>query len=204
MWQVILVENIIKPLIECFFGPASFGAHAPSNQAARLLDGRTLHSSAGLNATSSLKAGALALKGEKRKRHELRTEDLACWAVDEAGQCSGSLLHASALRCTYGRARKHNLLCADYSRKQEYFGRMPLTLILGDFLQLPPVPACSSLMYDGPPSLQYEHRQGKAIVQQADYVFGFKKAMRFSDPNLTHILQVMREGGTIHEQAWQA
>lgn len=198
--------RIVRPLVLAFFGPDCWAAQAPANQAARLIEGRTVHSSAGLRPQSSLKTQDLVLKGLARKRQELRMENVACWALDEAGQCAAALFHGSALRCTYARALKYNLKTADYILKHELFGRMPLTLILGDFLQLPPFPPSTSFLNEGTKLLQYEHRQGKATLQQADYVFAFAQSMRFDDPNLKHILEVMRtkSGGKIKEEAWQA
>ena len=198
--------EIVKPLIQTFFGPSSWAAQAPSNQAARLIEGRTLHNAAALNATSSLKTRHLVLKGNERKKMELRMENVACWAADESGQCSGALLHASALRCTYARMRKYQLQPEDYTLKQEVWGRMPLVLLLGDFLQLPPVPEKNSLLAEGTKAYEYEHRIAKCMVQQSDVVFFFKTSMRFSDPNLRHILDAMRTPGgkPIEDAAWQA
>ena len=198
--------KILKPIVETYFGPQSWAAQAPANQPARLIGGKTVHSSAGLLATSSLKAADLALKGDARKKQELHMENKACWALDEAGQCPGALLHAAALRATYARCRRFELDTSQYLTKPELFGRMPLVIASGDFLQLPPVPAASSLLAAGTKHLRYEHRQGKAVFQLADCVFEFKQSMRFTDQNLVHILETMRleGGGQIRETAWEA
>ena len=83
---------------------------------------------------------------------------------------------------------------------------MPLVLLLGDFLQLPPVPEKNSLLAEGTKAYEYEHRIAKCMVQQSDVVFFFKTSMRFSDPNLRHILDAMRTPGgkPIEDAAWQA
>ena len=80
--------------------------------------------------------------------------------IDEAGCVSGSLLHADALRKTYGRSLRCNLCATAYMRPQETCGRMTAKILCGDLLQLPPVPASSSLIAD-PWGQTYEHQQGR-------------------------------------------
>lgn len=136
---------------------------------------------------------------------ELRMENVACWAADESGQCSGALLHASVLSCTYARMRKYQLQPEDYTLKQEVWGRMPLVLLLDDFCNFR-LFLKNSLLAAGTKAYEYEHRIAKCMVQQSDVVFFFKTSRRFSDPNLRHILDAMRTPGgkPIEDAGWQA
>ena len=58
---------------------------------------------------------------------------------------SGSLLHADSLRSMCGKCMRHCLEPTDYMKPRETWGRMAAKILSGDFLQLPPVPASSSL-----------------------------------------------------------
>ena len=78
--------------------------------------------------------------------------------IDELGCVLGDLLHADALRKTYGRCVRHSLDTTKYMQPCETWGRMPCKILSGDFYQLPPVPASSPLL--APPTSQsYEHQQ---------------------------------------------
>ena len=139
----------IKPLIECFFGRGGFKGRCPSNAGASLFGGRTIHNSIGLSATSSMKVEHLGLKGKTRTKVEKITVPAAALAIDEVSQMSATMLHANAVRHTYGRAREHGLRVDEYMKVNELFGRMPVVLLSGDYLQLPPVPESSSVVVAG-------------------------------------------------------
>ena len=88
---------------------------------------------------------------------------------------------------------------------QETWRRMPAKIWCGDFFQLPPVPASSSLL--APLKGQtYEHQQGHKIVADMQYVVDFVEMKRFDDNLLVEVLQAMRTPGgkAISEEAWQA
>ena len=53
-------------------------------------------------------------------------------AIDDLGTVQAQLLHADALRCTYGRARRYNLDAAQYMSPQEAWGRMAANILSGD------------------------------------------------------------------------
>ena len=74
-----------------------------------------------------------------------------------------------------------------------------------DHLQLPPVPASSSMLatLEGTSD---EHKVGAKIFRNAELVFRFNVAMRFTDEMLVSILDVMRTPGGKRFSAnqWQA
>ena len=55
------------------------------------------------------------------------------------------MLHADALRKTYGRQSAFALELSHYADASETWGRLPVVIICGDELQLPPVPMQHSL-----------------------------------------------------------
>ena len=199
------ILNVIKPLVECYFGRDGFEGQCPSNAGARLFGGRTVHSSIGLSATSSLKVERLSLKGKARTKVEQIGGPAGALVIDEVSQLSAPLLHANALRHTYGRARRHGLEVNRYLTSNELFGRMPVVILSGDYLQLPPVPESSSVLW-AQTNASYEHRQGRSIIDRVPCVFEFCKANRFKDERLARILLAMREPGgkKVLDADWQA
>ena len=95
-----------------------------------LFGGRTIHNSIGLSATSSMKVEHLGLKGKTRTKVEKITVPAAALAIDEVSQMSATMLHANAVRHTYGRAREHGLRVDEYMKVNELFGRMPVVLFV--------------------------------------------------------------------------
>ena len=125
--------------------------------------------------------------------------------IDELGCVSGSLLHADALRKTYGRSLRFNLQTTEYMKPQETWGRMPAKLLCGDFYQLPPVPASASLL--APTTKQtYEHQQGRKILADIEYVVDLVQMKRFTDELQIQVLEAMRTPGgkKISDECWQA
>ena len=117
--------------------------------------------------------------------------DVGASAIDESSQLQGELNHADALRTTYDRQHKYGLNPLDYWKPTERHGRVAMLSYWGDHLQLPPVPASSSMLslLQGTSN---EHKAGVAIFRNADLVFRFEKMMRFTDEVLVDMLEVMR------------
>ena len=109
--------------------------------------------------------------------------DLGVDVIDELGCVPGDLLHADALRKTYGRCLRHNLDTTKYMKPSETWGRMPVKILSGHFYQLPPVPATASLLAS-PSRRSYEHQQGRKLLSDMEYVLEFVKMHRFQDPLL--------------------
>ena len=72
--------------------------------------------------------------------------DIGAMATDESSQLPGQLNHADALRMTYARQHKYGLNPLDYWKPTERHGRIAVSTYWGDHLQLPPVPASSSML----------------------------------------------------------
>ena len=139
--------KVVQPLAETFFGPDGYGAAAQSNHAAQNLGskGRTLHSANGLLQSDSLQTARLRLNPQTQKKMDRLAGNLAVDVIDELGAVPGEMLHADALRKTYGRCFRQNLDTTAYMKPSETWGRMPAKILCGDFYQLPPVPPSASL-----------------------------------------------------------
>ena len=201
------LNSVVQPLAETFFGPDGYCATAHANHAAQNLGpkGRTLYSANGLLMTDSLKTSQLGLKPQTQKKMDRITGSLGVDVIDEVGALASDLLHADALRRTYGRALRHDLDPVAYMKPNETWGRMPIKLLCGDFFQLPPAPASASLLAPMD-SQSYEHQQGKKLLMDIEYVVDFVQMQRFNDPLLLEVLEAMRTPGgkQISEEAWQA
>ena len=125
--------------------------------------------------------------------------------IDEYSQLQGELNNAAALRTTYARESTYGLDKSLYHTPQERFGRMPVDSYSGDHLQLPPVPESSSLLAPVEQSSK-EHAVGASIFRNAELVFQFQKAMRFTDSKQIQLLEVMRTPGgqALKEELWEA
>jgi hypothetical protein len=203
--KTTLSTDILLPLLETFFHPEGVLRRAPSNKPARLIGGRTMHSGQGLTPESSMRTHALALNVQTRQKLAITHVDAGALYVDEYSQLQGELNHAGALRTTYAREAKYGLNKDVYFKPQERYGRLPVVVYSGDHLQLPPVPASSSMLapLEGTTN---EHKVGAKIFRDADLVFEFQQAMRFTDQTLIDILTTMRVPGgrALTEQQWQA
>eukprot|EP00438_Fugacium_kawagutii_P008273 Skav206546 [mRNA] locus=scaffold504:308454:314438:- [translate_table: standard] len=199
------ILQVIKPLAELYFGRDGFAGQCPSNAGARLFQGRTVHAALGLSATSSLKVQHLVLQGKTKTKMERIANPAGILAIDEISQLAATMYHANALRHTYARKQKHNLDIANYTDANETFGRMPVLLLSGDFLQLPPVPESGSLLAPIE-NAAWEHRQGRAIFEKVKHVFEFKQSNRFKDERLIDILKTMRckGGAKLSPSSWAA
>jgi hypothetical protein len=203
--KTMLINFFFVPLCKAFFGPAGVVLGAPSNKAARLIHGKTMHGLLGFTPDSSLRTSALALTTQKRVKLERTFLPMGAFIKDEFSMLPGQMNHAAALLATYARESKFRLRREDYAKKRERAGRVPVMLDAGDHLQLPPVPKKNSLFAPLEHTSQ-EHRVGAAIFRNAHYVFQMQQMMRFKDDVLVRILHTMRTlgGKALAESDWRA
>ena len=199
--------KVVQPLAETFFGPDGYSAEAASNAAAQNLGsrGRTIHAANGLLMTDSLQTARLRLNPQTQKKMDHIAGSLGVDVIDELGAVRGDLLHADALRKTYGRCLRYDLDTMAYMKPAETWGRMACKILSGDFYQLPPVPDSSSLLA-ATKGATYEQQQGRKLLMDMEYVVDFVQVQRFDDPLLVEVLEAMRTPGgkKISEDAWRA
>ena len=128
------------PLAETYFGPPGSSASAQSSHTAQNLGtcGRTLHAANGLLMADSLQAGRLRLSPRTQQTMDHSAGNLGVDVIDELGAAPANLLHADAVRETYGRAARYGLVPTRYTQAQATWGRMAANILSGDFCQLPP------------------------------------------------------------------
>ena len=126
-----IINRVLRPLFNAFFGDGAVQTQAPSNKAARQIGGKTMHSANKLGRDASLRTVHLRLSAKTRKGLEHAATPLAAVIIDEFSQCIGQMLHADALRKTYGREAAYNLELHRYAEPLETWGRMPVVVIAG-------------------------------------------------------------------------
>ena len=203
--KTTLAIDITLPLQETFFGVHGVLRRAPSNKPARLLGGRTMHSSQGLTPDSSMRTHNLALNPQSRQKLAMTHAEAGAMHLDEYSQLLAELNNAAALRTTYAREAKFQLDRNIYHKPQERYGRLAILTYAGDHLQLPPVPASASVLASLEKKTD-EHKVGARIFRNAELVFRFEKAMRFQDEIQIEILDCMRTPGgkRLTTKQWRA
>ena len=141
-----------------------------------------------------MRTHSLSLTAQARKKLSVTHEEAGALHIDEYSMLQAELNHAASLRTTYAREHRYDLDKNIYFRPSERYGRIAILAFSGDHLQLPPVPATSSVLapIEG---VSDEHKTGAKIFRDATHVFQFKEAMRFTDPQLVEILENMRVPG---------
>ena len=200
-----LAVDVTLPLQETYFGVNGVLRRAPSNKPARLIGGRTMHSSQGLTPESSMRTHNLALNTQSREKLAVTNAEAGAMHLDEYSQLQGELNNAAALRTTYAREAKFGLNRNVYHTPEERYGRIAILSSSGDHLQLPPVPASSSVLAPLE-NTSDEHKVGARIFRNAELVFQFEKAMRFEDKTQIAILECMRTPGgkCLNREQWRA
>ena len=107
--KTTLAVEVILPLLEAYFHPKGVLRRAPSNKPARLIGGRTMHSTRSRN-----------------KQLSITHADAGVLYIDESSQLQGELNHAASLRTTYARESKYGLNRNNYSTPCETYGRIPI------------------------------------------------------------------------------
>jgi hypothetical protein len=203
--KTTLAVEVILPLLEAYYHPEGVLRRAPSNKPARLIGGRTIHSGQGLTPENSMRTASLALNAQSRQKLSFTHESAGVMYFDESSQLQGELNHAASLRTTYTRIAKYGLDPNSYSGPRERYGRIAILWYSQDHLQLPPVPESSSMLapLEGTSN---EHKVGAKIFRNAELVFQFNTAMRFTDATLIEILEAMRTPGgrKLSHAQWQA
>ena len=203
--KTTLAVEILLPLLEAYFHVEGVLRRAPSNKPARLIGGRTMHSGQGMTPENSMRTASLALNAQSAQKLSITHADAGVLYIDESSQLQAELNHAAALRTTYARESKCGLNRNNYSGPRERYGRIPILWYSQDHLQLPPVPESSSMLapLEGTSD---EHKVGAKIFRNAEFVFQFHTAMRFTDETLIQILDAMRTPGgkKLNNSQWQA
>ena len=140
------------------------------------------------------------LPQDKKSALEQRWSHLKALIIEEVSMVSPNLYNMLLYRGFHGRRDKFEVPEPDYMTQKGAFGRMPLVIMLGDFLQLKPTGTGISLLSDlqalesaggddGPPA---EHQQAMKFFCQTPLCFEFQASNRFKDEKLRKLMDFMR------------
>ena len=174
--------NIVREVVRHFFGGDSYIAMAPSNAAARGIEGDTIHNSTGLWGDTRLTTDKLT--GGRTPEMIDRWRPVRVLVLDEVGLCGPDLFGAGSFRVCFLRGDVNK-----YTMKGFAFGGIKLVILAGDFLQLNPMVKLSprvvcrmSLLEDPKPGLAPHLHEGvRCFKQIITSVVELKRTYRFHD-----------------------
>ena len=106
---------------------------------------RTVHSACAMRVQRYV--NHLMRPGKMQKQLTTLWEDVRVLIIEEVSMIGVALYNMMDLRAAHGRSSAHDVSETTYSRKNHHFGRVPIVIHLGDFLQLAPT-AQMSLIAD--------------------------------------------------------
>ena len=110
------------------------------------------------------------------------------------GTISPALLNMLLYRSFHGRTERWAVCERNYDKLEGAFGRMPIVIFLGDFLQLRPTAAMSLLddmsktARDVPPEFQMASK----LLMATPFCFELRVTNRFKDARLAKLMAFMR------------
>ena len=154
--------------------------------------------------------------GKMQKTLERLWENVRALVIEEVSMVAAGLYNALDVRACHGRSSTHDVTEANYTLPHHHFGRVPIVLHLGDFLQLKPTGSMglvtdvnerlddgTTYKYQDPPTLEIQH--GIRLFSRIPNVFELKGTKRFKpgDP-LIEFLSCMRERRRFPPEIWAA
>ena len=136
----------------------------------------------------------------KDKKPALRRtwESLRCLIIEEVSMISPHLYNMILYRSFLGRGDRYEVAEQDYDQLKGAFGRMPITIHLGDFLQLKPTGSGLSLIADfnelaaAGVELAPEFQAAMKLFCRTPLCFELKATNRFKEPKLERLMAFMR------------
>ena len=139
------------------------------------------------------------LPGEKKPFLEQMWLPRRLLVLEEVGMISPALYNMLLYRSFHGRTHKYEVPESHYDKLQGAFGRIPLVIHLGDFLQLRPTSAFSlldnfsTMVTDK--DVPAEHQMAATLFMQTPLCFELVTTNRFKDARLRRLMEFMRTPG---------
>ncbi len=173
---------------------------------------RTLHSASCMRVQKMVNSRMAA--GSKEAKLQECWRNAMVLIIEEISMVAASLYNMLDWRAMLGRKLEHDVQETSYSHGGCAFGRIPIVVHLGDFLQLKPTGQISSVddVEARNPDGSWKYSDVSSEIQHAQKlfcrlpdVFELRGTMRFvkGDPIIA-FLQCMRTGGTFPPAVWAA
>ena len=226
-------SKVLRPMFRRYFSEAGYIVGAPTHAAVRLLgpEAKTLHKWANVSPNTGLDRRSLRSAKNKGNPIEKKIIEVMAVLLDELSMNPPDVYHAAGFRFALLRQERMMLDMSRYL--QEWFGRVPIGVQLGDFLQLRPTAqrslcewhdaqratdtAAAASSSDEEPVADEEAAQrtsnaaelGRNLFKNSlQRVVHFTGSGRFSDcpsgQQLVQILMCMREGKCMPDDLWAA
>lgn len=226
-------SKVLRPMFRRYFSEAGYIVGAPTHAAVRLLgpEAKTLHKWANVSPNTGLDRRSLRSAKNKGNPIEKKIIEVMAVLLDELSMNPPDVYHAAGFRFALLRQERMMLDMSRYL--QEWFGRVPIGVQLGDFLQLRPTAqrslcewhdaqratdtAAAASSSDEEPVADEEAAQrtsnaaelGRNLFKNSlQRVVHFTGSGRFSDcpsgQQLVQILMCMREGKRLPDDLWAA
>ena len=143
------------------------------------------------------------LPGDKKQALQRRWENLRCLVLEEVSMIGPDLYNLLLFRSFHGRRARWNVKESEYDKLQGAFGRMPIVIHLGDFLQKKPIGGHSISLIDDlkererngklPENFPPEYQMAMTLFQQTPFCFEFQASNRIKEPKLRALMTFIRD-----------
>ena len=212
-----VVQNIVFPAVQFIWPEDALQVVASSNAQATNIStdavrARTVHGACAMRVQSLV--NPKMRPGQKLASLTRTWDKCMVLVIEECSMISGGLYNMLDFRAMHGRSRTHEVYEHTYAQPGCAFGRIPIVIHLGDFLQLRPTAGISLIedLHATDEDGEYIHRDVSLEVQHAcrlfksiRNVFELHGTKRFvpGDP-LVEFLQCMRVGRRMPDSVWAA
>ena len=207
--KTAIVQEVVLPAADFIF-PMEGATEKPSLVVCAKWSQAENISTAEYKAISCHRAGLIGVQSYRNKHMHPQGKKAAltrAWngkrvlIIEEVGTVGPPLYNMLLYRSWHGRARKYEVPESEYDKLHGAFGRMPIVIQLGDFLQLKPTGSKLTLIsdvrqmeeageIDG--DIPAEYQQAMRLFCHTPLCFELRATSRFKDPKLRDMIAFMR------------
>ena len=204
--KTAIVQSIVLPTLDFLFGcQATLIVCAKWSQAENISTdihkAVTCHRAASIGIQSYRNANILP--GDNRQALQRRWENKRCLVLEEVSMIGPDLYNLLLFRSFHGRRTRWNVKESEYDKLQGAFGRMPIVIHLGDFLQKKPIGGHSTSLIDDlkererngklPDNFPPEYQMAMKLFCQAPLCFELQASNRIKEPKLRALMSFIRD-----------
>ena len=205
--KTAIIQEIVLPALDGLFPAEPGGTKATLIVCAKWSQAENI-STAEHKAVTCHRAGCIGVQSYRnrdmqakgRKAALKRTwEALRCLVVEEVSMISPYMYNMLHYRSFLGRSDRYEVHEQEYDQLRGAFGRMPISIHLGDFLQLKPTGCNLSLLADFDDlaskgiELSPEFQAVMKLFCRTPLCFELQASNRFKEPKLAELMAFMRE-----------
>jgi hypothetical protein len=206
--KTALIQEVVLPAMDFLFPPEDDKAYASTLIVCAKWSQAENISTATHKAISCHRAGlvgiqkfrnGLMLPGDKRPALVRRWDPVRCFVIEETSMISPGMYNMLLYRSFHGRSQRWEVGEAEYDKLKGAFGRMPIVIHLGDFLQLKPTGCGLSLiatlkdMEASGEDIPAEYQSAMKLFCRTPLCFELQASNRFKEPRLRELMNFMRD-----------